>query len=186
MDSQAQTKYRNITISGKVAVGTSTLAQSLQKALGWQYINTGRMQREWDRKNGRDENKVGALKRPDEWERNMEQMAKDKLTKESNLIYEAWLAGFVAKDMSDVLKVLLICSNDGVRVDRVVNRDKVTVDEAKRFIKQREEENITKWKKLYGDYDFWDPKYYNLVVNTYASGPMETLGRVLDQLNSKK
>lgn len=178
-------KYKNITVSGKIAVGTTTLAKNLQQTLGWKYINTGQLQREFDRHHGINEHKQGALARSDDHERQMEEMSKKKLNQEKHLIYEAWLSGFVARDIPGVLKVLLICSEDAVRIDRVVNRDKVTVEEAKQFIKQREEENIKKWKKLYGDYDFWDPKYYDLVIDTFSSGSMQTLGRVLDKLNSK-
>ena len=38
-------------------------------------------------------------------------------------------------------------------------------------------------------YDFFDPKYYHLVIDTYSSGPNETVGIVLDKLgftNGKK
>ena len=61
----------------------------------------------------------------------MEQMTKDMLQKESHLIYEAWLSGFVARDITSVLRVLLICSHEDIRVDRVVNRENVTIEEAK-------------------------------------------------------
>lgn len=179
-------KYRAITISGKYATGTTTLAMNLKKTLGWRHINVGEIQRQWDREHGRDENKQGALERPDEHEREMEAVTKKMLETENNLIYEAWLAGFVAQGIPHVLKVLLICSNEAIRIDRIVNRDGVTVEEAKKYIKQREEENEIKWKKLYGDHDFWDTKLYELVIDTYSSGPMQTLGRVLDKLNSKK
>ncbi len=181
-------QYRAITISGKYATGTTTLAEGLKKTLGWKHINIGAIQRQWDREHDRDENRQGALERPDEHEREMEAMTKKILEEESNIIYEAWLAGFVAQGIPEVLKVLLTCSNDAIRIDRVVNRDGVTVEEAKKFIKQREAENETKWKKLYGDHDFWNPNsgYYDLVIDTYSSGPMQTLGRVLDKLHSKK
>ena len=181
-------KYKAVTISGKYATGTTTLAGNLKKTLGWKHINVGAIQRQWDRKHGRDENKQGALERPDEHEREMEAMTKKMLETESNIIYEAWLAGWVAQRIPGVLKVLLICSDEAIRIDRVVNRDNVTVEEAKKFIKKREEENIIKWKKLYGDHDFWNPEseYYDLVIDTYSSGPMQTLGLVLDRLNSKK
>lgn len=109
-------------------------------------------------------------------------MTKQMLQSEINIIYEAWLAGFMTQGIEGVLKVLVICSNDAVRIDRVVNRDNMTIDEAKRFLKQREEENTVKWKKLYGDHDFWDPHYYDLAIDTYGSGPMETVGKVLDKL----
>ena len=175
-------KYNNITVSGRIATGTSTLAKNLERALGWKRINAGDIQREYDRKHGIHENKQGAQSRPDEHEKQMEQMAKEKLSKESNLIYEAWLSGFVARKIPGILRVLVICSEDAIRVDRVMNRDNVSLDEAKDFIQQREEENLTKWQKLYGKFNFWDPKYYNLVVDTYSSGPLETLGIILDKL----
>ena len=63
------------------------------------------------------------------------------MEKKSGGIYEAWLTGFLAQGVKGVLKVLLLCSDDGVRVDRVVNRDKVTVHQAKDHILTREEQN---------------------------------------------
>ena len=181
--SNSKSKFRNIAISGKYATGTTTLAKNLTKSLGWKHINVGDIQREYDRENNINENLQGASARPDEHERKMDDMTKRILTTDKQLIYEAWLAGFVSKDMPEVLKVLLICSNEGVRIDRVVNRDHLSVDDAKRHIKQREAENIKKWKALYGDYDFWDEKYFDVVIDTYSSGQMETLGKVLDKLN---
>ena len=52
-------------------------------------------------------------------------------------------------------------------------------------MKQREEENNQKWQKLYGNYDFWDSKYYDIVIDTYSSGQMETVGKVLDKIGYK-
>jgi len=178
-------KYRNITVSGKIATGTSTLARNLVNVLGWQYVNVGALQREFDRMHGIHENKQGAAARSDKHEQQMEEMTKNKLTNESGIVYEAWLSGFVSREIPGVLKVLTICDNEAIRIDRVVNRDGTTVDEAKEWIKQREEENISKWQMLYGPYDFWDPKYYDLVVDTYSLGPMQTLGKVLDILGYK-
>lgn len=178
-------KYKNLTISGKIAVGSTTLAKSLQEILDWKYINTGALQRKFDRMHGINEHQQGATARSDEHEESMEEKAKHVLETEEQVIYEAWLSGFIARDMEDVLKVLLICSNVAIRIDRVVNREGLNVEDSKQFIKQREEENTSKWIKLYGDYDFWDPKYYDLVINTYSSGPLETVGKVLDKLGYK-
>lgn len=178
-------KYRNITISGRVAVGTSTLAKKLKEILGWKYINAGELQRQYDREHNIKENQRGAVLRPDEHEREIDEIPKDILETENHVIYEAWLAGFMAKDIEGVLKVLLICSNNAIRIDRVANRDKVSIEDAKHFLKTREEENVEKWKKLYGNYDFWNEEYYDLVIDTYGSGPMETAGKVLDKLGYK-
>lgn len=178
-------KYNIITISGKFAVGTTTLAKHLQEILGWKYVNAGAIQREYDRKHNIHENKQGAMSRPEYHEREIENMAKNLLKKENNLIYEAWLAGFIAREFKGILKVLLICSNDAIRIDRVVNRDNISITEAKLWIHQREKENETQWKKLYGNHDYWNPKYYDLMIDTYSSGPMETVGKVLDKLGFK-
>ncbi len=186
MNNKHEPQYRIITISGKYAVGTSTLAENLQEVLGWKYVNVGAIQRKYDREHSINENQRGAMARSDDHERQIDEMTKKMLKEEKNLIYEAWLAGFMAQGIPGILKVLLICSDEAVRIDRVVNRDKIAVDEAKQYIKQREEENAVKWKKLYGNYDFWDSKYYDLVIDTFSSGQMETLGRVLDKLNSKQ
>lgn len=174
--------YKNITLSGKIAVGTTTLAKNLIEILGWKYVNAGELQRQWDREHGVDTIKQGATARPDNHERSVEEMTKRILENETHYICEAWLSGFVAQGIPGVLKVLLICSDEAIRIDRVANRDNLTIEEAKRFIKTREEENIRKWQALYGNYDFWDPKHYDLVIDTYSSGPMETLGKVLDKL----
>lgn len=177
--------FTAITISGKIAVGTTTLAKNVRDTLAWKYINTGALQREFDRKLGRNDNRVGAATRTDEHEREMEAMTEKMLQEEKNIVYEAWLSGYIARNMKNVLKVLVVCSEYAVRVDRVVNREKITVEEAKIWMKQREEENIPTWKRLYGDHDFWDPKLYDLVIDTYHVGSNEALGMVLDRLGYK-
>ena len=181
MNKAFKPKYRLITISGQIAVGTTTLTKNLINNLNWKHINIGAVQREYDRKNRLHENKTGALSRTDEHEKEIDAMTEEILKTEKDIIYEAWLSGFFARNHKDILKVLLICSHDDIRVDRVANRDNVTVEQAKHWIKQREGENITKWKKLYGNFDFWNPKYFDLVIDTYKKGPMETLGKVLDK-----
>jgi len=182
MQTQFHPKYRLITVSGKIAVGTTTLTKNLVRTLGWEHINIGTIQRQFDKKNKIHENEQGALSRSDEHEKEIDDATEQVLKTRKKIIYEAWLAGFFARNHKDILKVLLVCSHDDIRVDRVANRDNVSVKQAKQWIKQREEENITKWQKLYGNYDFWHNKYFDLVIDTYKTGPLETLGKVLDKI----
>ncbi|MGB4966566.1 MAG: cytidylate kinase family protein [Microgenomates group bacterium] len=175
-------KFDKITVSGKAGVGTSTLSKHLAHSLKWKYINVGTIQREFDVSNGLLEYDHGSTAHTDEHERSIEQMTQDVLNKETNIVYEAWLSGFMARETPKTLRVLLICSNFGIRIDRVSNRDMLTMKEAKHFIQIRERQNITKWKKIYGEYDFWDPKYFHVIIDTAKCGPMETVGIVLDKL----
>ena len=126
--------YKNITVSGKVAVGTTTLSRNLQIILGWQHINAGFIQREYDRMHNIHENMQGAAARSDAHEKSIEDMTKKMLTEKEHLIYEAWLSGFVAKNIPGVLKVLVYCSHDEVRIDRVMNRERIGLDNARKKI----------------------------------------------------
>ena len=175
-------KYRLITVSGKIAVGTTTLTKNLVNTLHWRHMNIGAIQREYDRNLKLHENKNGALLRTDDHEKEIDSMTEKILRTEKEIVYEAWLSGYFARNYKDILKVLLVCSHDDIRIDRVANRDNVSVNEAKSWIKQREEENIVKWQKLYGKNDFWDLKNFELVIDTYKTGPLETLGKVLDKI----
>lgn len=176
--------YQNVTISGGVAVGKNTLFDNLKPYLepkGFTFRTTGQILRDYTQEHVMP---VASLVE-DDFHRHIEKKTEDILKNERQWVIEGWLAGFVAREMKSVLKVLLICSSHDILVDRVVNRDKVTVEKAEELVKKREQENFSTWKKIYGDYNFFDPRYYNLVVDTRSSGPLETVGKVLDGLGFK-
>ena len=179
-------KWRNITISGKAGAGSTTLFNNLrQKLSGWTFFSGGEYMRDYAVKNkffGR-ANKYHhkATDYSDEFDKEVDSMIRKRLTEEDNLVVESDLAGFNAKGILRVLKILLIC-DDSLRIDRIVNRDEITVEEAKKHLWAREEENIEKWERLYGTRDFWNPKFYDLIIDTYKHGPYETLDLALDDL----
>ncbi|OGK24642.1 hypothetical protein A3A46_01245 [Candidatus Roizmanbacteria bacterium RIFCSPLOWO2_01_FULL_37_13] len=185
-------KYDNITISGGVAVGTSTLLYNLKhylKPYGWKFFSGGEFMRDYAIKKGFIPKNLKthhtAAVYSDDFDKKIDYGMKERLQKEKLLVLESWLSGFMARGLKNTLRILLVCSNEAIRVDRVVNRDNVTIDEAKKFIKDREEVNFKKWHRLYGKHNFFDPKHYNLVIDTYSSGPLETTGKVLDKLGYK-
>lgn len=176
--------YDNITISGGVAVGTTTLMNNLKpylEPLGFKCKSTGQFIRHYTQEN------VLPLATlvSDDFDRDIELKVKETLENEKGWVIEGWLAGFVARDVKDTLRILLTCSQDAVRIDRVVNRDKVTFAKAKKFITEREEENFKKWHRIYGEHNFFDPAFFDVIVDTSASGPLETVGIVLDKLGYK-
>jgi cytidylate kinase len=185
-------KFENVTISGGVAVGTSTLLKNLKlylKPEGWNFFSGGEFMRNYAIKNGffPKESKVHhkATVYSDDFDKQVDYGMVEKLKTEKHMVLESWLSGFMARDLKNVLRILLVCSDEALRIDRLSNRDAVMVGEAKMFIREREKENFKKWKRLYGDYNFFNPKYYQLVIDTYNTGPMETLGKVLDKLGFK-
>lgn len=173
-------KFENITISGGVSTGKNTLLNNLKPyllPLDWKFTSGGQLLRDFAKEYVQPLASLADKKFHNELdERTI------RLLKSGHYVIEAWLAGFMARELKNTLRVFLYCSNDALRVDRVANRDKVTIDQAKLFIKEREKNNMLEWKKIYGDYDFWDSKYYHLTIDTYSSGPLQTVGKVLDAL----
>lgn len=135
----------------------------------------------------------------DEFDRKVDYGIREKLQETEQGIYEAWLTGFMAQGIEGVLKVLVHCDEDAVRIDRIVNRDKVNVEEAKHHIFDRERKNVEKWRRMYQKeweewvvkrgvvgkdeaIDFWNPKLYDLVIDTFSHSREETLDLTLKAL----
>ena len=174
-------KFDNIAIAGGVGVGTTTLLRNLNPhlgPLGFRFASMGQLIRQ---KMNENRNPLADLV-TDDFDRDIEKSVFERFRDEKKWVIEAWLAGFMARELPQTLEVLLTCSQEAILVDRIANREKVTMDEAKKLIREREAVNLAKWKRLYGDYNFWDPQYYDLVIDTYSSGPMETVGKVLDKM----
>lgn len=174
-------KYKNIAISSQIAAGKSTLLRNLRTHLepvGWRLRSTGQIIRDHTKENILP---LASLV-SDDFDRKIEAEVLNLFFQGEKNVVEGWLAGFIARDIKTTFKVLLICSDFSIRVDRVANRDSLSIQKAKEYIKTREEENFKKWKRVYGDYDFFNPSYFNLIIDTYSLGPMETLGRVLDKV----
>lgn len=185
-------KYKNITISGRVGAGSSTLLSELKKylePLGWEFFSGGEFMRHYAIEHGlinkNDPKHHYATAYSDDFDRSVDYGMKERLEKKEHQVLEADLAGFMAKDVPEVLKVLLVCKDD-VRVDRVSNRDDVTIEGAKEHVFEREAENVKKWHRLYGETDFWDPKEYDLVIDTYSKSKTETVDEVLKVLGYTK
>ncbi|NTU73860.1 hypothetical protein HGB07_06900 [Candidatus Roizmanbacteria bacterium] len=173
-------KYRNITVSGGIAVGKGTLMRNLKtylEPLGWTCTSGGQILRDFTKEYVN----PNASLVDDDFHNKLDARTINLLDK-GNVVIEAWLAGFMARDRDDTLRILLICTHDELRVDRVANRDKVSIDNAKEYIHNREEDNFKEWQRIYGKYEFFDPRYYHMVIDTYSSGQHETVGKVLDLL----
>lgn len=185
---------RNITVSGRIASGSSTLAASLSDTLGWKMLNGGELFRRFTKEQGL--SLIDTQKRPDQFDLDYEERVKKLLRESQHNIIESHLAGFDAQGIEGVFKILVICDDEenedktDIRIDRLVNRDQATVHDAKNEVLERERRNLEKWRRLYADNDdtwvYWDSKYYDLVVNTYSHNPDESLKIVLEKMGLGK
>lgn len=137
---------------------------------------------------------------PDDFDRQVDYGLRERLINGSNIVYESWLAGFLGQQVSGVMKILIYCSEDSVRVDRIANRDGISIDEAKEHIFQRERENLAKWQRMYDkewnewvvkpgtlgkneEIFFWRPELYDLAIDTYRHGREETFNLAMEKIS---
>lgn len=201
--------YDNITISGLPGCGSTTLLSLLKERLqpqGWKGFSGGEFMRAYALEKGLFRKDRGlhhaATDYEDDFDQKIDFGMRDKLEHERNWIIEAWLSGFLAQGVNRTLKVLLYCSDDAVRIDRIVNRDDVSVAEAKAHIHERTQKNIAKWSRIYKDewfewvvgagkasaaepIDFWKPSLYDLSIDTYSTNREQTLKKVLKALGKE-
>lgn len=196
-----QTKYKNITISGLPGAGSTTLGKHLAKHLGFQYHSGGDFMRQYAIDKGYFDPSQSvhhsATAYPDDFDHQVDYEMRDNLFNKKGYVYESWLSGFLAQGAPDVLKILVYCSDDGVRVDRIANRDDISIVDAKEHIFAREQKNLDKWINMYtSEWNewvvgrgtlpvsepiyFWRGELYDLAIDTYRLGKEETLEKVLE------
>ena len=180
---------RNITVSGRIASGTTTLASGLSKALGWKLLEGGELFKKIHKELGTSENEVAS--RPDKFDFDYEEKIKKMLKEGKHQIIQSHLSGFDAQNIPGVFKILVVCEDEGedktdIRIDRLVNRKGISIEEAKEEVKLREEGMLKKWRRLYAKGDenwvYWDKKYYDLIVNTFDHNAEESLEITLEAL----
>ncbi|MCL4352919.1 hypothetical protein M1615_00390 [Patescibacteria group bacterium] len=183
-----------ITVSGRIASGSTTLAHKLALHLGWRHIEGGEVFWEALRaKLGLSEKDTNL--RPDKNDEDFDASLKRILENGKNIILETKLAGFNAQGIDGVFKIGVVCDdpqgNDQtqIRIDRLVNRERISVEQAKEEVFEREKNDLDKWRRIYAngnqEWVYWDKKYYDLVINTYSHNQDETLKIVLEELGIK-
>ncbi len=201
-----QPTYHNVTISGLPGCGSTTLLSLLKEALHeqeWIGFSGGEFMRAYAIEKGlynpAKSAHHSATVYDDDFDRQVDYGMREKVQTQRKWIIESWLSGFMAQQVEGTLKVLLICSDDAVRIDRIINRDNIDVAEAKQSIQDRYQSNLAKWQRMYAKewqewvvtagtldaaaaIDFWRPELYDLVIDTFSHNKEATLNLVLDKL----
>src|SRR5690348_14402762 len=174
--------YDRATISGQICTGKTTLFLGLKKRLGWSTFSASQFFRNYARTHG------ASLQKAEEQHvditRQIDSQMQDMLKEKHNILLEGWMAGIMADDIPGVLKVLLVCDEEK-RIERFMERDHVSSQEAAFKIQDREGSWKKKLTEIYNRSDFWDRSHYDLVVDTTNKSPEEVLTLVLRALGAQ-
>ena len=169
--------YRSIAISGPIASGSTTTAKLLAKKLKIPYKVAGDFFRQYMQKHNiplPQKEKV-----PDDIERKVDSELTDLIASEKPIIIDGLYIAYFASNMPHVLKVLLTC-DEKVRINRALTRTH-THKETAQDVKRRDQAHDAKFRKLYADEDFLDPKFFDLVIDTTDTKPEEVVEKILDK-----
>lgn len=172
-------KYSNITISGQICAGKSTLRNLLIKKLVWQTFSTG----ELFRRHAKDHNLSleQAEEQNNKLTKKIDGEVRELLKTKKHQIIDGWLAGITAKGIPGVLKILLVCKDD-IRYKRFAKREELSYQEAKLKVDKRFDNWAKKIDEIYHCKDLFDEKYFDLVIDTSYITPQAVLKKVINNL----
>ena len=172
--------YTKITISGQICTGKTTLYKALEKKLKWKAYATGQFFRDYALKHQLLIEQ--AEEQNTELTRKVDFKIRDMLKTKQYIIVEGWLAGIMANNYPKILKILLTC-NKGERAKRFAKREKAKIKESKDRIEEREAKWLAEIYKIHRLEDIFNPKHYDLVINTTDLTPKQIQSQVLRALN---
>lgn len=173
-------KYKSIAISGQIASGTSTAAKSVAEKLNLKYESAGDFFRKYVLKHNiplYDKEQI-----PDELDCEIDKKLAE-LAKSNGYSIDAHYIGYFTKDSPKVLRILLTC-DDEVRLKRAQARTH-THTETPKEIKKREDGLDKKFRKLYADEDYLDPKFFDLIIDTTNKSKEEVTEKIVGKFLGK-
>ena len=173
-------KYRSITLSGQIASGTSTAAKNIAQKLNLKYESAG----DFFRKYALEHNipLYDKAQIPDEVENTVDSKLTE-LAKSGGWVIDAHYLGYFTKDNPEVLKVLLTCDKQE-RFKRALNRTHTHIETIE-DIKKRENGLDKKFRKLYANENFLNPKFFNLIIDSTHTSQKEVTSKIAGMFEVK-
>lgn len=150
-------------VSGRHGAGKSTLAKAIAEHFNLKYVSAGRIFREMAKRRGM--NLVEFTKytetHPKIDRRIDERMKKE--AEEGEKVLDSQLAYFFSKEFNPI-NILVLAKKEDI-VQRVSEREPLPLKKAREEVETREENEKKRFKKLYG-VKLWDPKDFDIMINT--------------------
>ncbi len=172
--------YRSIVLSGPVASGTTTAAKNLSQKLNLEYHSAGDFFRNYVLKHNIPLPNKEEI--PDEIDKKIDKELTNLLASEKNVVVDGLYYGYFCRNMPHVLKVL-ITADQGERIKRATSRTH-THKETPQDVIKRDKAHDLKFRKLYAEENFLDPKFFNLVIDSTHTGREDVLQKILDKFQS--
>jgi cytidylate kinase len=169
-----------ITVAGPHGSGRSTQARLIAETYDLRYVSAGMVFRERAEELGLSLEEMSRKAAEDrDFDNYLDTRTKEE-SRRGGVVIDATLSGWMAEDTD--LRIYLNCSMEE-RVRRIAEREGRDVEEVDRETRFREENELRRFRELYG-VDLEDLSVYDLVVNTglfEADGVARILKNVVDE-----
>jgi len=178
-----------IALSGLPGTGSSTAGKLLAKKLKLKYFSVGAWNKSHAKKFSGKEVKGETDKSVVVWRTKKGASSKfhfasddisRKKAKQGNIVIDGKLAIWALKDISDFS--VWIKAPLSIRAKRIAGRDGITVEKAKKLVKEKEKLERKNWRRIYGFDYFVQEKEADLVINTAKKKPEEIVDLIISRL----
>ncbi len=164
-----------ITVSGPHGTGKSTYAAQLAEALRLRHVSAGVLFRKLAKEKKVSLEELGKLALNDP---SIDKLIDERTAREAeggNVVLDGQLAGWVLRDKAD-LRIYLMAP-ETVRLERIAERDKLSLEAARKQTRLREAVQSERYLKHYG-FKVEERSIYHLILDT-SLGSIEDIAGVL-------
>jgi cytidylate kinase len=171
-----------ITIFGLAGTGKTTAGKMLAEKLGYSYMSSGSIFRNYAIERGLSLNQFEAIANTtDEYDRKLDQEVEEYGKMNNNFVFESRLAWHF---IPDSFKVNLTC-NFEERLKRVAAREDKSFDQVNEETTHREDLITKRYKEYYGIENFSNPSNFDYTVDTTENNPEKVVELIYDELKSR-
>ena len=161
-----------IVVSGQPGSGKTTIARGLAQRLGIEHLSSGRLFREYAARLGMDIVEFHRYAEEHlEIDREIDEYVRSRAL-EGGIVIDSHVALWLLRDITHV--AIYVKAPLEVRARRIAERDGISLEDAERELREREESNRRRYMQLYG-IDISDISKADLVIDTSIIGPDEAI-----------
>ena len=174
--------FTSIAVSGQACSGKSTLCKLLSNKLEWCYVEIGGEIRKLAIEHHLAIEHFGSI--PDPQLRQVDEHIEQRISIETNTIWDGRLACYLARKATRIFKIYCIAPIE-LRSLRLSVREKISLENARAIIEKRDSEEEEVFRRLYALHSPYNEKWVNLKVDT-SNPPDALLNSILNETHFAK